>query len=112
MPSKNDPGRAYHDIGGLSAGPVDAAATDPKPWEKLSISISNAMGRAGRGIFVTDETRRTREQMGEPLYSDLEYFERSTESMKLIMLEKGLFTEQELEARMAEIEQRMAEQRK
>jgi len=112
MASKNDPGRGYHDIGGLAAGPVDPATTEPKPWEKLSTAISNALGRGGRKIYVTDETRRTREQMGEPLYSDLDYFERATESMKMILLEKGLFTEAELEDRMAEIDRRMAEVRK
>lgn len=111
MASKDDPGRGYHDIGGLAAGAVDTATTEPKPWEKLSTAISNALGRGGRKIYVTDETRRTREQMGEPLYSDLDYFERATESMKMILLEKGLFTEAELEDRMREIERRMAEAR-
>jgi len=112
MASKDDPGRGYHDIGGLAAGPVDPATTETRPWEKLSVAISNALGRGGRKIFVTDETRRTREQMGEPLYSELRYFERATESMKMIMLEKGLFTEAELEDRMKEIARRMAEPRR
>lgn len=109
MASKDDPGRGYHDIGGLDYGEVDPNVTDMKPWERLSTAISNSLGRAGRGYYVTDETRRTREQMGEPLYSDLDYYERSTESMKMILVEKGLFTEEELEARMKEIEKRMAE---
>lgn len=109
MASKDDPGRGYHDIGGLAAGTVETETTPPKPWEKLTIAISNALGRGGRKLYVTDESRRTREQMGEPLYSDLEYFERATESMKIILLEKEVFTEAELESRMAEIEQRMVE---
>lgn len=111
MASKDDPGRGYHDIGGLDYGPVEPVATDMKPWERLSTAISNAIGRAGRGYYVTDETRRTREQMGEPLYSDLDYYERATQSMKMILVEKGLFTEDELEQRMKEIEKRMAEAR-
>ena len=109
MASKDDPGRGYHDIGGLDYGTVDPNVTDMKPWERLSTAISNSLGRAGRGYYVTDETRRTREQMGEPLYSDLEYYERATESMKMILLEKGFFTEEELETRMQEIKKRMAE---
>jgi hypothetical protein len=111
MASKNDPGRGYHDIGGLESGPIELATTDMKPWEKLSTAISNSLGKAGRGFFVTDESRRAREQMGDPPYSDLGYFERATESMKIVLLEKGLLTEQELETRMKEIEQRMAEAR-
>ena len=109
MASKNDPGRGYHDIGGLESGPIELATTDMKPWEKLSTAISNSLGKAGRGFFVTDESRRAREQMGDPPYSDLGYFERATESMKIVLLEKGFLTEQELETRMKEIEQRMAE---
>jgi hypothetical protein len=111
MASKDDPGRGYHDIGGLDYGAVDPNATDMKPWERLSTAISNALGGAGRHYYVTDETRRTREQMGEPLYSDLDYYERATQSMKMILVEKGFFTEDELEARMKTIEKRMAEAR-
>ncbi len=111
MASKDDPGRGYHDIGGLDGGPIELATTDMKPWEKLSTAISNSLGKAGRGVFVTDESRRAREQMGDPPYSDLAYFERATESMKIVLLEKGLFTEEELETRMKEIERRMAEAR-
>jgi len=111
MASKDDPGRGYHDIGGLAAGSVETETTPPKPWEKLSTAISNALGRGGRKFYVTDESRRTREQMGEWLYNDLDYFERATESMKIILLEKALFTEAELDARMAEIARRMAEAR-
>lgn len=112
MAGKDDLGRGYHDIGGLDYGSVDPRATDMKPWERLSTAISNALGGAGRKYYVTDETRRTREQMGEPLYSDLDYYERATESMKMILMEKGFFTAEELETRMREIERRMAESRR
>ena len=112
MAESNEPGRGYHDIGGLNYGPVDPGVTEVKPWEKLSTAISNALGAGGRRIFVTDESRRAREQMGEPLYSDLEYFERATECMKMILVEKGYLSEEELESRMKEIERRMAEGRK
>jgi hypothetical protein len=111
MSTADEPGRGYHDIGGLDYGAVDPVATDMKPWERLSTAISNALGGAGRNYYVTDETRRTREQMGEPLYSDLDYYERSTQSMKMILVEKDYFTEVELEARMKIIEKRMAEAR-
>ena len=112
MADNSEPGRGYHDIGGLNYGPIDPSVTEIKPWEKLSTAISNALGRGGRGVFVTDESRRAREQMGEPLYSDLSYFERATECMKMILVEKGYLTEEELEARMRKIAARMAEGRK
>lgn len=112
MADTDDPRRGYHDIGGKDFGAIDPDVTEMKPWERQSTAISNALGAAGRHIYVTDESRRAREQMGEPLYSDLDYYERSTESMKMILVEKGLFSEEELEARMSEIAGRMAEARK
>ena len=112
MVDADDPRRGYHDIGGKDYGVVDPEVTEMKLWERQSTAISNALGAAGRHIYVTDESRRAREQMGEPLYSDLDYYERSTESMKMILVEKGLFTDEELESRMNEIAQRMAEERK
>ena len=59
MSTADEPGRGYHDIGGLDYGAVEPITTDMKPWERLSTSISNAIGGAGRGYYVTDETRRT-----------------------------------------------------
>lgn len=111
MSTADEPGRGYHDIGGLDYGAIDSNATDMKPWERLSTAISNSLGGAGRKYYVTDETRRTREQMGEPLYSELDYYERATQSMKMILIEKGFFSEAELDARMKIIEKRMAEAR-
>jgi len=112
MAGKSEQGRGYHDIGGLHYGPIDPRVTEVNPWEKLSTAISNALGAGGRRIFVTDESRRAREQMGEPLYSELGYFERATECMRMVLIEKGYLTAEELESRMKEIEARMAEGRK
>ncbi len=112
MNKNQDPRRGYHDIGGDDYGPVNPDATEMKPWERQSTAISNALGAAGRKIYVTDESRRMREQMGEKLYNALKYYERSTESMKMILVEKGLFTEEELEKRMEDIKERMARVRR
>ena len=111
MEKKEDLRRGYHDIGGDDYGPVNPDATEMTPWERQSTAISNALGAAGRKIYVTDESRRMREQMGEKLYNALEYYERSTESMKMILVVKGLFTEEELKNRMENIKERMAKVR-
>ena len=49
--------------------------------------------------------------MGEEMYNELAYFERTTESMKITLVEQGLFTEGELEERMQDIAKRIAEVR-
>lgn len=108
--SAREPGRGYHDLGGLDGGPVDPAVTTAKPWERLSIVLGNAIGRGGTKLICTDETRRTREEMGVELYNKLGYFEKGIQSMRALLIEKGCFTEAELEARMKAVEKRIREQ--
>jgi hypothetical protein len=104
------PGRGYHDIGGLEAGPVEQGMTETRPWEKLSVVIGNALGVKGAKLVRTDEVRRTREEIGVDLYNELGYFERGTASLATLLIEKGLVEKEELEARMAVIAKRMAEE--
>lgn len=103
------PRRGYHDIGGLESGPIDTGVTQAKPWEKLGVAIGNALGGRGAKITLTDELRRTREEMGADLYNQLGYFEKQIVSLKLLLIEKGVIAREELERRMAEIAQRIIE---
>ena len=102
-----EPGRGYHDIGGLDYGPVDSKVTDARPWEKLSIVIGNVLGANGAKVIRTDEVRRTREELGEQLYNELGYFERGIESTRRLLVEKDVLTDAEIESRMEEIAQKM-----
>jgi hypothetical protein len=108
--SAKEHGRGYHDLGGLSGGPVDPAVTNAKPWEKLSIVLGYALGAKGKGLICTDEVRRTREEMGVELYNKLGYFEKGIESMRRLLIEKGLLDNAEIERRMAAVEKRIREQ--
>jgi hypothetical protein len=58
----------------------------------------------------TDEVRRTREEMGAELYNRLGYFEKGIESLRRLLVEKGLINQQELERRMGEIAERIAKE--
>lgn len=104
------PGRGYHDIGGLPAGPVETQMTETRPWEKLSVVLGNALGVKGARLVRTDEVRRTREEIGVEIYNELGYFERGTAALATLLIEKGLVGEDELEARMREIARRMAQE--
>ncbi len=109
LTSALSPGRGYHDLGGLEAGPVDAAVTQPRPWEKLSVVLSNALGLGGTKTLRVDEQRRTREEFGAQLYNELGYFEKGIEAMRRLLVEKGVLTDAEIEARMAAIGAEIAE---
>ena len=106
--TRNQQGRGYHDIGGLNYGPVDPNVTDARPWEKLSIVVGNVLGANGAKVIRTDETRRTREELGEQLYNELGYFERGIESLRRLIVEKGVVTDIEIESRMEAIAQKMS----
>jgi hypothetical protein len=109
MTSAKEPGRGYHDLGGLDGGPIDTNVSQAKPWEKLAVVVGNALGASGAKLVRTDEVRRMREDIGAELYNRLGYFEKGIESLRRLLLEKGLIDEQALERRMAEVARRIAE---
>ena len=102
LSSAKEPGRGYHDLGGLDGGPIEMDVTQAKPWEKLSVVVGNALGAKGAKVTRTDEVRRTREEMGADLYNKLGYFEKGIESLRRLLVEKGVIDQHELERRMAE----------
>ena len=71
LTSAKEPGRGYHDLGGLDAGPIDTDVTQAKPWEKLAVVVGNALGPKGAKVVRTDEVRRACEEMGADLYNRL-----------------------------------------
>lgn len=95
-----------NDIGGLPAGPIDTSDPEPLPWHKEVMALRGAVGRAGRKIFNLHEGRRAIEDLGEERYNRLGYFERFLQSSADLLVEKGVLTHEEIQARMAEIRAR------
>ena len=101
--------RGPHDIGGEVAGPVDISAHEPEPWQKLITAMSGVLGGGLHNIICTDETRRTREALDQETY-DAGYFERHTQSLRDLLVEKGILEPDAITRRMAEIEKRINEE--
>ncbi|MBM3608691.1 MAG: nitrile hydratase subunit beta [Alphaproteobacteria bacterium] len=99
--------RGPHDIGGLEAGPVDNAEHTLTLWEKQIDAIRWLIGQ--KGIVSTHENRRTIEQLGEDIYNTLNYYERWTASLSRQMVDKGILTQDEIDAKVAEIRKRLAD---
>jgi hypothetical protein len=95
--------RGPQDIGGDAAGPVDTADHGMKFWERQANGLRSVLQR--NKVIRTDELRRAAEDLGER-YSKLQYFEITTSALRTVLLEKGLITEQELEAKMKEVRRR------
>ena len=92
-----------HDLGGEDAGAIDTADHGMKFWEKQANALRSTLTRA-KAVRM-DELRRAAEDLGER-YEKLEYFQRTTEALRSVLVEKGFFTEDELEKKMAEVRDR------
>jgi hypothetical protein len=91
------------DMGGENAGPIDPVDHGMKFWEKQANALRSTL--TGRKVVRLDELRRAAEDLGERYYR-LGYFERITEAMRNLLLEKGFFSRAELERKIAEVRKR------
>lgn len=98
--------RRHHDMGGLDAGTVEPTEHDYAIWEKRVDAIVKLMSTEQRPYLSTDELRRGIEELGPGVYDDLNYYERWISSATNLMLEKGVFSVDELGRKMAEVEAR------
>ena len=103
--SETQTNRGPQDIGGDAAGPVDTADHGMKFWERQANGLRSVLQR--KKVLRTDELRRAAEELG-PRYSQLQYFEITTSALRAVLLEKGLITEAELQAKMSEVRARFA----
>ena len=63
--------RGPHDVGGLSAGPVETVPHEVTFWEKQIDALHTLVGDDKRRITVRDENRRYVESLGEDVYNTL-----------------------------------------
>ena len=99
--------RGPHDVGGLPDGPVETTAHNPTLWEKQIDALRYLVG--GKGIFSTDENRRYVESLGHDAYEQLSYYERWTASLMRGLIDKGIVTQDEVDARVKQVRWRLAE---
>jgi hypothetical protein len=71
----------------------------------MATALNVALGPAGAKVIRVDERRRTTEDMGGN-YNRLAYFERSVLATAKLMVEKGVLSQDEIAARMADLRAR------
>jgi hypothetical protein len=101
-----DTDRAHHDMGGLPAGPVDRSEHEAAFWEKRVDAIMMLLSDKRRRLLRVDELRRGIESLGPDAYDKLGYYERWIASIAGILVEKGVLTQQEIDARIAQLRSR------
>jgi hypothetical protein len=97
-------GRRWHDMGGQPAGPVDLNEHDFALWEKRVDALQVLM--SSKGHFTVDGLRRALEDMGEEAYEKYSYYERWIAAVNQNLVEAGLYSLEELGAKMAEVQAR------
>ena len=90
-------------MGGEPAGPVDTVDHGMRFWEKQANALRSTL-TSGKVVRL-DELRRAAEDLGSR-YFELEYFERTTEALRTVLIERGYFSEAELRAKMLEVRRR------
>src|SRR4028118_1117240 len=93
-----------HDMGGKREefGPIDRSGHQVEDWERLADAVNYVLN--AKGHKTTDEMRRAIESLEE--YKEMSYYERWAAAAELLVVEKGLLTQEEIDARAAELEQR------
>jgi len=100
------PTRKPHDMGGDPAGPVDRDEHEPTLVERRIDAMMQLLRQKPRAFWVTDENRRTIESLTPETYRDSSYYQKWCLAMRSLLVEKEVLTEDEIEARLAEVKAR------
>jgi hypothetical protein len=98
--------RGHHDVGGLPSGVIESAEHNIALWEKQVDAIEALLSKMNPPLVRDDELRRGIENLDADAYEKLGYYERWIVVICHILLEKNLFTVDELEAKIREIASR------
>ena len=79
--------------------PIDRAEHPHADWELRVHALHQVLGR--KGLRRTDELRRAIESL--PDYDALAYYEKWAKAIRLLLVEKGVISEQELAEKLAEL---------
>ena len=91
-------------LGGLpGVGPIEIELDEPvfhSEWEGRTFGIANAV--LVKGLFSVDEFRYSMERIPPVAYVNLSYYGRWLSGLERILIEDGILTEEEIDARMRE----------
>ena len=97
--------RGPHDVGGLPDGPIDTQAHTLTFWEKQVDGLRAAVG--AKGLMTSHESRRAVESLGHDAHETMKYYERWTAALCRNMIDKGILTQDEVDAKVALIRRRL-----
>ena len=108
MPRKGAGGRATHDVGGLEFGAIDRSEHDLALWEKRTDAMLILLVGPKKGAFAIDAHRRVIEDYGQQTYDRTTYYEKWIRAIRNLVVEQGIASREEIDARLAEVRDRFA----
>ena len=104
--------RGPQDYGGLPAGLVDTVKNEHEPthWERRVDAIMLLLFDPKRRLARVDESRRMQEALGDD-YHKYPYYERWLQAITWLLLEKGVFSQEELDKKREEVRARLEAER-
>ena len=90
-----------HDLGGSPGGRIGKSQHEIQDWERLADAVTIALDK--KGIKTTDEHRRAIESLDPEQYKTLGYYERWIAATETLLVEKGILTREEIDARADEL---------
>ena len=103
MLRKGAGGRAVHDIGGMSLGPIDRSEHDLALWEKRTDAMLVLLGDNKRRVLTVDAHRRMIESYSEQEYDRVTCYEKWIRAIRNLLVEQNVLTRDEIEARLAKV---------
>lgn len=112
MSNDTDPAapRGIHDIGGLDFGPLDLDERPNTTFERRVDALMMLM-IGPSGAFTADALRRAIEAYNEEDYAHLAYYEKWVRALRILLVEQGVLTDEQIDARIADLRTRAAEGR-
>jgi len=99
--------RGVHDLGGLPAGEVDRSEHEQTFFEKRVDALMGLLSHPSRRLILVDELRRAIESLPKDHYFGMTYYERWAYAIATLLVEKGVLSQEEIGARMHELEHRL-----
>ena len=96
--------RGVHDLGGLPAGPVDLSEHDRTFFDQRVDAMMRLLTHLESGHYTVDSMRRAIESLSHDDYFGLGYYERWVRAIRVLTVERGLLSEDELKRKLAALQ--------
>ena len=106
--SQPSPPRGVHDIGGLDFGPLELEERPNTTFERR-VDALMMLTIGPNGAFTADALRRAIEAYNEEEYAHLAYYEKWVRALRILLVEQGVLTDAQIDARIANLRARAAE---